>query len=241
MPIDFLTTRANEGYSGQTDGRPFSFKMEDTGKKYHIKFLNSAAMEVRIHYQANSAPVFCNLQYFAKDDPEASCVECDKPNLKYPGRPNKPQLVKLAMGYCLEFVGAKVPGKEFEENPIKVIGVPAGKGKCNFKFLDEGIADGDFTEKFWRFEKTADAYVPPTAVDDKKLPKYDKDLLAAALAEWGSKSDEEIASIVIGGYANIKWEHPSFKSNGLKDPFPQGVPAELPKGSSEPIQAGGLD
>lgn len=240
MPLPFLTERANNYSSGQS-GRLYSFKLEDTGKKYHVGFLSPHVTEVRLHYEEGSAPVFCEQQYYspeevkkAKEEKKVLCKLCAEQSKKFPTRKNTPSLHLVAVGYVIEHAplnGVPVKGTkkngggEFDENPEKLIVISGGKGKINLKHINEGILDGDFMEKFWRFERDPQSgYIPPNAVDDKKLGKYDKEAFQAARAKWAEKSEAEVYSILLAGYANVKWDHPDFVKNGLKNPYPDDAP-----------------
>ncbi len=243
MGLNFLKERANTGYASGASGRPYTFKLEDTGKRYHIGFLHPFNSEIRIHYKKGSAPIFCNKLYYtdeevkeAKKNKVVLCEECNQDSETYAGKKNTPQCIMLALGYVVEHAtpiggqpvkGKKASGGEFEESPIKIIAVPAGKGRINLKGLEEGIGDGDFMDKFWKFEKDASAgYLAPAPVDIKKLGKdFDMEAFKAVKAEYAKKSDAEIFSICLSGYANVKWEHPDFVANGLVNPFPDDSPS----------------
>lgn len=221
--VNFITKRAQENFKPPSSGKRgiWAFQIKDLNKKHHVKLLSEHFVECRVHYIKGKPPTFCQKQYFDNDDPSIACEHCpaeDDTSWK-----KNPWLVRLFIGYVFELVGKKgksKQGKEFDENPVKIISVPSGKKKCNFKPFDDAVENQMLTEIIWEIEQDDDGFVVPApTMNPKKLgEQYDLTLPDAEAAKYAAKTMGEVMSIELATLAGILWNHPDFVTNGLANP-----------------------
>ena len=202
-----------------------TFRMKDKNKKYHVQLVSPVSQDLRVHYIKTLPPSACNLIYFDEDDPNKNCQLCDMPHPKYKTQPA--WLVRMYIGYCFELLGTKdvtKKGSEYEVNPLCIIVVPGnGKGR-NFKPFNDAIEEGELLESIWNFEDSTElgGFVTPSKASVKKLgEQFDLDVVKQLQAEWAQKTDQEVQSIMLSAWANVKWDHPDMVASGFVNPYPK--------------------
>jgi hypothetical protein len=229
--VNFLEQRCTDNFRfpQSSKNQIWGFALKEKNKKFHVGVLSPHTLKVRVHFVRGQAPSICQKMFFATDDPDAVCAECEKPNEKYPGKPILPSQVLLFLGSVLELRGKKghsKAGKEYDENPTKVIAIPSGKGKINWGPIVEAIQeDDDFMEHVWRLEDALDGdrvgFQPPSKANLKKLgEQFDLSVIGEERAKYEDKSEGEIFSILIAAYAGVKWDDLDMIDAGFENPYP---------------------
>lgn len=235
MP-SFLETRSSENFKfpASAKNQIYGFALKEENKRFHVAPLSPVTLKLRVHYVRGQAPTICQMIFFDKDDPDATCPECEKPNLKYPGKPCLPTHVLMFLGYVYELKGKKgrsKNGNEFEESPVKVIAVPSGRKQANWGTIESAIdVDGDFMECVWRLvnanEGDKKGFQPPDKVASaaalKKLgEQFDLHACDEDKAKWAEETSEKIQSILMASVSGIPWVHPDMVEAGYANPYPK--------------------
>lgn len=240
MP-SFLEQRSTDNFRYPTSSKNqiWGLYIKDKNKKYHVAPLSQSTLKLRVHYAKGQAPSVCQMIFFDKDDPNAVCPECEKPNLKYPGKKTMPSHILLFLGYVFELKGKKgrsKAGRDFDESPIKVISVPSGSKQINWGAIEGSInEDGDFMDSVWKLEDADDGdkqgFQVPAKAGLKKLgTQFDLHEPDEERAKYSEKSDAEIQSILMATFAGIPWDNEDMVEAGYANPYP---PEEAESTSTE--------
>lgn len=186
-----------------------------------------------VHFVAGGPSALCDKMY----SDNIGCVECEKTN-KFGGQ-NYPTKVLCFIGYVYDLVGktrkSSRTGREFEENPVKVIEIPGGKEKVNWTPFKMHHSDGDFMDSIWRVTRQDAGIFYSATITEKKLgQQYDPEVPSDILEEYSSKTDAQAVSLCLSAYGNVKWNHPDLVNDGILPPAPLAEDT-LNKNSSEAL------
>lgn len=201
------------------------------GNTYHIKWLTdlTTSLPLRVHFPN----IICDKMY----SDSMGCEECEKV-VTYKGvsRPNTPKTVWAMIGYCFDLVG-KVTisiknGKEYEENPVKIIETSSGKGSINFENLEQYHNSGILKDDVWVLKRLAEGgFDKPTVADTRLLGKhFNSEIPEDVLANFDNMSEGDLRGIIFASYKNAKFDHPDVKEAGINKPdFLKAEDTPMPK------------
>lgn len=195
----------------------------EEGKPYRVSWLITLddTLELATHFVSGAPSRLCNCMYDGEDD----CEDCNQIN-KF-GNPNNPSYTIPMIGYVHDLVGKKrtsAKGKEYDENPVKLIEIPAGKNQVNWDRIKEYHSEGLLLEDVWVIERGKE----PSLADPRLLAKEGSFEVPAEIRELYSNmsAGEKLGNILVA-YGNLKKNHKDFVSMGVV--FPADPTTEKPK------------
>lgn len=188
-----------------------------------------------IHFMEGKPSEICEGMY-----PDCTgCLRCGETN-KF-GNLNTPSFVICFLGYVFDHVGkvrvSKKTGKEYPENPVKIIEIPSGTGGpdngINLETIRKMQDAGIFADRIWQIKRNElKGMNPPQVIDPALLGNQIKQGIPTDIKmKWEATEPGLKKGIILSAYGNYKVDHSVFKELGIIVPTsltetPEKAPAD---------------
>lgn len=177
------------------------------------------------HFCKGQPSILCEKAY----SDSTGCSECEKTNSF--GQQNFPTTNLTFPAYVLDCKGqtytSKKTGKEFPDNPEKIIEIPSGKKQVNWDILQEAFYDGDFMDTIWKIKKIEGGFTIQKA-DIKKLGnQLDTSVPKEVIAKYADLTSGQKIGYSLSIYQGVNWKHPDLVSEGIVSPYATSEESEV--------------